>query len=68
MPMRKPEDLHETEASRQRVILIGCEAEPWGSNYFLYRKTDCGVICRGFLFGYPAEAAKAKDIDPELRV
>ena len=46
MQMRKPEDLHETESSRRRVI--GSDDEE-NTFLFWYRKTGCGIFAAAFL-------------------
>lgn len=50
--MRKPEDLHEIEASRQRVIGICDEVMIL---FFGAEKTDCGLFATVFCFHKIAE-------------
>ena len=45
--MRKPEDLHETGQSCQRVIGIGDKADPY--DYLDAEKTDCGIFTAVFV-------------------
>jgi len=45
MQMRKPEDLHETESPRRRVIGSGDKENTF---LFWYRKTGCGIFATAF--------------------